>query len=72
MGRDGSRCGLHIRLAGNVTDEDRFAASELAAILSSRCTTPIPIAESPEFTAAVQARFPIVWIGNGYAARRRD
>ncbi len=39
---------LHIRLAGNVADEDRFAASELAAILSARCTTPIPIAESPD------------------------
>jgi hexosaminidase len=40
--------GLHIRLAGNAADEDRFAASELAAILSARCTTPIPIAESPD------------------------
>src|SRR5712692_9526344 len=39
---------LHIRLAGNVADEDRFAASELAAILSARCTTLIPIAESPD------------------------
>jgi len=40
--------GLHIRLAGNIADEDRFAASELAAILSRRCTTPIPIAESSD------------------------
>jgi hexosaminidase len=39
---------LHIRLAGNPADEDRFAASELAAILSARSTTPIPIAESPD------------------------
>jgi hypothetical protein len=40
--------GLHIRMAGNVADEDRFAACELAAILSARSTTPIPIAESPD------------------------
>ena len=40
--------GLHIRLAGDAAAEDRFAASELAAILSARCTTPIPIAESPD------------------------
>ena len=40
--------GLNIRLAGNAADEDRFAAGELAAILSARCTTPIPIAESPD------------------------
>jgi hexosaminidase len=39
---------LHIRLAGNPADEDRFAASELAAILSARSTTPIPIAESSD------------------------
>ncbi len=38
--------GLHIRLAGDAVGEDRFAASELAAILSARCTTPIPIAET--------------------------
>ena len=37
--------GLHIRLAGDAAAEDRFAASELAAILSALCTTPIPIAE---------------------------
>jgi len=36
--------GLHIRLDGDAVAEDRFAASELAAILSARCTTPIPIA----------------------------
>jgi hypothetical protein len=36
--------GLHIRLAGDAAGEDRFAASELAAILSAHCTTPIPIA----------------------------
>ncbi len=39
---------LHIRLAGNPADEDRFAASELAAILSARSTTPVPIAESSD------------------------
>jgi hypothetical protein len=37
---------LPIRLAGNATDEDRFAANELAAILSARCATLLPIAES--------------------------
>jgi hypothetical protein len=40
--------GLHIGLAGNVADEDRFAASELASILSARSTTLIRIAESPD------------------------
>src|SRR5579864_9462121 len=40
--------GLHIRLAGNVADEDRFAASELAAILSARCATLVTIAEGPD------------------------
>lgn len=39
---------LQIRLAGNVADEDRFAASELAAILSARCKTPILVAENPD------------------------
>ena len=37
--------GLHIRLAGDAAAEDRFAASELAAILSARCSISIPIAE---------------------------
>src|SRR5689334_5363225 len=40
--------GLHIRLAGNVADEDRFAASELAAILSARCATLVTISETPD------------------------
>src|SRR5260370_39139781 len=40
--------GLHIGLAGNVADEDRFAASELASILSALSTTLIRIAESPD------------------------
>ena len=38
-------CGLHIRLAGDAAVEDRFAASELAAVLSARCATPMPIAK---------------------------
>jgi hexosaminidase len=41
-------CGLHILLAAGAADEDRFAASELAAILSAHCTTPIPVAARPE------------------------
>jgi hypothetical protein len=40
--------GLHIRLAGNVADEDRFAASELATVLSARCATLVTIAAGPE------------------------
>ena len=40
--------GLHVRLAGKVADEDRFAAGELATILSARCSTPIPIGESAD------------------------
>lgn len=38
--------GLSIRLAGNAAAEDRFAASELAALLSARCATPIPVVEN--------------------------
>jgi hexosaminidase len=37
--------GLNIRLPVNSAEEDRFAASELAAILSARCSTPVRIAE---------------------------
>jgi len=39
-------CGLHIRIASNAAEEDRFAANALAAILSSRCSTGIPVAET--------------------------
>jgi hexosaminidase len=39
--------GLHILLAGNVAGEDRFAASELAAVLSARCATLVTIAAGP-------------------------
>ncbi len=42
--------GLYIRLARDAAGEDRFAAGELAAILSAHCATPIPIAESPDGT----------------------
>src|ERR1700693_277519 len=38
--------GLHIRLAGDAADEDRVAANELAAILSTRSKTSIPAAQS--------------------------
>jgi hexosaminidase len=41
-------CGVHVRLPGNAAGEDRFAANELAAILSSRCITPVPVAETVE------------------------
>lgn len=41
-------CGLHVRLPGNAAGEDRFAANELAAILSARCVTPVPVAETAE------------------------
>lgn len=38
--------GLHIRLTGDAAGEDRFAAKELAAILSARCSIAIPVAET--------------------------
>ena len=38
--------GLTIRLPAGAADEDRFAASELAAILSARSSTLVPIAEN--------------------------
>jgi hexosaminidase len=38
--------GLNIRLSANAAGEDRFAATELAAILSARCSTPVRIAEN--------------------------
>src|SRR5689334_16105155 len=37
--------GLNVRLSANAAGEDRFAANELAAILSARCSIPVRIAE---------------------------
>ena len=39
--------GLSIRLPANAAEEDRFAAGELAALLSARGSTPIPMSETP-------------------------
>ena len=40
--------GLRVRLAGVATDEDRFAATELARLLSAHGRTLIPVAENPD------------------------
>ena len=39
-------CGLHVRVASNAGDEDRFAANALAAIFSAHCTLAILVAEN--------------------------
>lgn len=42
--------GLSIRLAPDASEEDRFAARQLATILSSRCATPVTIAPNTDDT----------------------
>jgi len=51
--------GLHIRLAVGAADEDRFAATELAGILSAHCPTPISIAESPGPSLLLKRNGPV-------------
>ena len=53
---------LHIRLAAGAADEDRFAASELAAILSARCANLIAItdaADDPRPSIVVKRTGPV-------------